>query len=156
MFNILQSACTGLAVSQDSLTHSTVWGPATYCISANERRVCWLWTLRASWGCGGDATGPGSCKDKPPSQLSILHKVIPKLMLSRLYFNHNQAFAFYFIWIVQTQGANIPVSNRAGPLMLVHCVATEICKGLRCVHGETELGNVWMKNEHLSSRYQDL
>lgn len=77
-------------------------------------------------------------------------------MLSHLYFSHRQAFAFYFIWVMRTHGANIPVSNSTGPLMLVQYVATEICTGLRCVHAETELGNAWMKKEDLHSCYQEL
>lgn len=72
-------------------------------------------------------------------------QVILTLMLLHLYFSHRQAFAFYFIWVVRTQSANIPVSNSAGPLMLVQYVATEICASLRCVHAETELGNAWMR-----------
>lgn len=72
-------------------------------------------------------------------------QVIVTLMLLHLYFSHRQAFAFYFIWVVRTQSANIPVSNSTGPLMLVQYVATEICTSLRCVHAETELGNAWMQ-----------
>lgn len=77
VFNILQSACIGLAVSQGSLTHTTVWGPTPYPISANERRVCWLCVLRATWGCWGEITGqPSSIKERRklnPSQFSAGH-----------------------------------------------------------------------------------
>ena len=52
VFDILQSACIGLAVSQDTLSHThtfthTDWGPAPYPISTNERRVWWC-VLRAT------------------------------------------------------------------------------------------------------------
>lgn len=74
VFNIVESACIGLSVSQSSfssLTHTRncLGASAPYPISANKRRVCWWCVLKATWG------NEGATTDWPWLRKELLHLI---------------------------------------------------------------------------------
>lgn len=118
-------------------THTTVWGPTPYPISANERRVCWLCVLRATWGYGGEITGrPSSIKGRWKINHSLNSpQVILILLLSHLTLSPSFHSRTDVLWLRHSErGFPVPtfLFQIAGPLMLVQWVTTEIwaCLGV--------------------------